>query len=187
MDLGPKSFLFYKWGNKSSERQAKELAQGHTTSTWWSWGLNQVWPWLCILTQCLLWDNPIVPAHLNLFRLYASFRINMIRCLMKPPSNNPDLYTPCLELLQGCCPPFPSTITLHHPFIIVWGTIHCQLEVLFCLAITLICLPKKGKMYYKYLLWSGTMLDLLIVRFHEKKNFTPILPLIFHILYYFLN
>lgn len=85
---------------------------------------------------------------LNLFRLYASF--------MKPPSNNPDLCT--LHALNFCrATALPSHPQLHSIIPLVSSRHHtlCQLEVLFCLAITLICLPKKGKsMAYKYLLWS---------------------------------
>ena len=190
MESGPKSFLFYKWGNKSLERQAKELAQGHTASTWWSWGLN---PGLTLTLYSHTMPPlrlPIVLAFLWTFSdcMHPSGLI-WSRCLMKPPSNNPDLCT--LRALNFCrATALASHPQLHSIIPLVSSRHHtlCQLEVLFCLAITLICLPKKGKVWLINIYFGlSTMLDLLIVRFHEKKNFTPILLLIFYILYYFLN
>lgn len=108
---------------------------------------------------------------LNLFRLYASFRINMIKVPHEAPFKQPrPLHTPCLELLQGYCP-LPSHPQLHSiiPLVSLRHHTLCQLEVLFCLAITLICLPKKGKVWLINIYFGlSTMLDLLIVRFHEK-------------------
>lgn len=95
------------------------------------------------------------------------------RCLMKPPSNNPDLCT--LRALNFCrATALASHPQLHSIIPLVSSRHHtlCQLEVLFCLAITLICLPKKGKsMAYKYLLWSEHYARSFNCKISWKKKF----------------
>lgn len=112
MELGPKSFLFTKWETKAW-KENKEPAQGHTASTWWSWGLYS------------RFDPDFVSSHnassettncfslsLNLFRLYASFRINMIKVPHEAPFKQPRPHTP--HALNFCrATALPSHPQLH--------------------------------------------------------------------------
>lgn len=123
---------------------------------------------------------------LNLFKLHASFRINTINVPHEAPSKQPrPLHTPSPELLWGFLPllPIHNYIQSFLQYQILVSSRHhtlCQLEVLFCLAITLVYLPKKGKLW-PINVYSGpsTMLDLLIIRFHTKNYCTLILLLTF--------
>lgn len=168
-------------------KAGQELAQGPTASMWWSWGLNLGLTLTLYSHTMPPLRQPIVLAFLWTFPdcMHPSGLI-WSRCLMKPPSNDSHLCT--LRPLNFCrATALASHPRLHSIIPLVYSRHHtlCQLEVLFCLEITLTCLPKKGKIVaYKYLLRAE--LDLLIVRFNEKKMIS--LPYYYSpFTFYFLN